>query len=62
MVTHLGKKCNPIFKITRAKEDGDMAQVAECLPSEHEALSSNSNTTKKNPKNSTVKINIIINF
>jgi hypothetical protein len=39
----LGKKCNPISKITRAKRAGGIAQLVEHLPSK----SSNPSTTKK---------------
>jgi hypothetical protein len=35
----LGKKRDPIPKIARTKRDGGMAQVIECLPSKHKALS-----------------------
>jgi ornithine carbamoyltransferase len=31
----------------KMKKAGDMAQVVECLPSKHEALSSNPSTTHK---------------
>jgi hypothetical protein len=44
----LGKKWDPISKITRAKKVGGMAQAAESLPSKHKALSPNSSTTKNN--------------
>jgi hypothetical protein len=40
------KKPDPISKITRGKLAGGMAQVVEYLPSEHEALSSNSSARK----------------
>jgi hypothetical protein len=33
---NLGKIQDTIQKITKAKRTGDMAQVAECLPSKHE--------------------------
>jgi hypothetical protein len=46
----LGKKQNPIFKITRAKMDGGMAQAVEYLPSKNEVLSSTFNTGKKKEK------------
>jgi signal recognition particle GTPase len=36
-----------VQKIIKAKRAGGMAQVVECLPCKHKALSSNSNTTKK---------------
>jgi hypothetical protein len=39
---------DPISKITRAKRMGVVAQTVECLLCKHEALSSNSNPTKKN--------------
>jgi hypothetical protein len=39
----LGKKCNPISKITRAKRAESIAQLVEHLPSK----SSNPSTTKK---------------
>jgi hypothetical protein len=38
---------DPIQKVTEAKRAGSMDQVVECLPSKHEALSSNSSTGKK---------------
>jgi hypothetical protein len=37
----LGKKQDPISKITRAKTAGGMAQVVERLPSNYKTLSSN---------------------
>jgi hypothetical protein len=40
----LGKKLDPISKITRAKRDGCVAQVVECLPSKCKGLSSNPST------------------
>jgi hypothetical protein len=49
----LGKKQNPIFKITRAKMDGGMAQAVEYLPSKNEVLSSTFNTGKKKKKQKT---------
>jgi hypothetical protein len=50
----LGKKQDPISKITRAKKAGDVAQAVECLP--HEALRSNSvllSPPKKSPERNT---------
>jgi hypothetical protein len=35
----LGKKQDPISKITKAKGAGGMAQAVECLPYKHKALS-----------------------
>jgi hypothetical protein len=43
----LGKKRDPISKVTRTKRTESMAQAIDCLPSKCEALSSNSSTTKK---------------
>jgi hypothetical protein len=43
----LGLKQDPIFKITKAKRTGGIAQVAEHLPSKLKALSSNHGTAKK---------------
>jgi hypothetical protein len=42
----LGKKQDPIFKITRAKMARDVVQMVECLSNKHKALNSNSGTTK----------------
>jgi hypothetical protein len=42
----LGKKQDPISKITRANRAGGVAQVEEHLPSKSEALSSNTSTAK----------------
>jgi hypothetical protein len=42
-------------KITRAKGAGGMAQVVKCLPSKHEAFSSNPRITKKKKRNSGVE-------
>jgi hypothetical protein len=55
--TGLGKKQNLIFKITRGKRAGGMAQVVECLPSKHKALSSNPSTT--NTKKMSVEFNLL---
>jgi hypothetical protein len=41
------KKQDPVFKTTRAKTAGGMAQVVEHLPSMCKALSSNPRTAKK---------------
>jgi hypothetical protein len=46
----LGKKRDPISKVTKAKRAGGAAQEVECLPSMCEALSSNRSTTKKKIK------------
>jgi hypothetical protein len=47
----LDKKQDLISKITTAKGAGRVAQVVGCLPSKHEALSSNpSNTPTKKKK------------
>jgi hypothetical protein len=40
----LGKKQDPISKITRAKRAGGVAQAVECLTHKHEALSPNPST------------------
>jgi hypothetical protein len=48
--TSLGKKRDPISKITRAKRAGGVAQVVEPLPSKCKALSSNPKTKKKKKK------------
>jgi hypothetical protein len=45
---------DPISKITRAKETGDMAQVVKCLPTKLEAINSNPSSQKKKK--------ILINF
>jgi hypothetical protein len=37
----LENKQDPIFKLTKAKRVGDIAQVIECLYDKREALSSN---------------------
>jgi hypothetical protein len=37
----MDKKLDPVFKITRAKRAGGVAQVVMCLPPHWEALSSN---------------------
>jgi hypothetical protein len=47
----MGRKQNPISKITRAKRIGGMAQAVEYVPSKHKALSSNPNKPKKKSKN-----------
>jgi hypothetical protein len=39
-----GKKQDPIWKVTKAKKAGGVAQVLELLPSKCEALSSNPST------------------
>jgi hypothetical protein len=36
-----------LYLINKAKKAGRVAQMVECLPSKHEALSSNSTTEKK---------------
>jgi hypothetical protein len=41
----LSKKEDSISKITITKRTGDVAQVLECLPSQHKALNSNPSTT-----------------
>jgi hypothetical protein len=38
---------DPVWKKTKAKRAGSMAQVVEHLPSNHEALSSNSSINNK---------------
>jgi hypothetical protein len=43
----LGKKGDPVSKITRVKRAGGMAKVVEYLSSKCEVLSSNPSTTKK---------------
>jgi hypothetical protein len=45
-----GKKQDPISKIFKTKRAGGMVQVAECLPSKCEAVSSNPSTAKKKKK------------
>jgi hypothetical protein len=44
----LGKKQDPIFKITTAKRAGRVPRAVQLLPSKHEVLSANPSTTKKN--------------
>jgi hypothetical protein len=46
----LGKKRDPISKITREKRPRVMAQVVEHLPSKCQALSSNPSIAKKKKK------------
>jgi hypothetical protein len=46
--TGLGKKRDPISKITRARRVGGIIQVVEYLPTKYTALSSNSSTAEKN--------------
>jgi hypothetical protein len=41
------KREDPISKISNTKRTGRVAQVVECLPSKHKALSANPCTTKK---------------
>jgi hypothetical protein len=41
---------DPYPKILKQKTVGNMAQVAECLPSKQETLHSNPSTTKKKKK------------
>jgi phosphatidate phosphatase PAH1 len=48
--TSLGKKQDPISKITRTKRAGGIVQVVECLPSKHEALNQISIPQKKKKK------------
>jgi hypothetical protein len=43
----LGKKGDPISKITRAKRARGAAQVVECLPSKWKALSLNPSTDQE---------------
>jgi hypothetical protein len=47
----LGKKQDPISKITRAKRVGGVKQAVEYLPRKYENLSSNPSTTKNKQKN-----------
>jgi hypothetical protein len=42
----LGKKQDPIFKMTRAKRTAEVAETIENLPHKHEALSSNPSTAE----------------
>jgi hypothetical protein len=42
-----GKIGDSVFKMTRGKRAGVMAQVVDCLPLEHEVLNSNASTAKK---------------
>jgi hypothetical protein len=46
----LGKKQEPIFKITRVKGAGSMTQLVKHLPSKHKALSKNPSFTRKKEK------------
>jgi hypothetical protein len=39
-----------MLKITKAKRAGSVAKLVECLPSNHEALSSNPRKKKKKTK------------
>jgi hypothetical protein len=41
------KAWDPVWKVTKAKKDWDVAQVVECLPSKSKALNSKPSTTKK---------------
>jgi hypothetical protein len=50
-----GKKQDPIFKITRAKRAGGMAQTAKHLPSKQDILSSE-NSSLKNKKQKQLEI------
>jgi hypothetical protein len=53
----LGRKQNPISKITRAKRVGGVAQMVECLPSKCKALWSNPSTTHtKKPQKAKTRI------
>jgi hypothetical protein len=47
----LGKKQDPISKITRAKSAGGVVQAVEGLPSKHKALHLNPSTAKGNNDN-----------
>jgi hypothetical protein len=44
--TILGKRQDPISNITRVKRTGGLAQVVQCLPRKHKALSQNPNTSR----------------
>jgi dihydroxyacid dehydratase/phosphogluconate dehydratase len=46
----LGKKLDPMSKITRVKRAGGVTQVIEYLPSKNKILSSNPSTTQKKKK------------
>jgi hypothetical protein len=46
VLASLSKKQDPVFKITRPKRAGGVAQVVERLPCKSDALSSNTSTTK----------------
>jgi hypothetical protein len=54
----LGKKQDPISKITRAKRAGGVVQAVEYLPNKHKALTSNPNTVKKKKKN--CELNVVL--
>jgi hypothetical protein len=58
----LGKKGDPIAKITKAKRAEVLAQVVECLPSKHEALKSNPSTEKKKRKEKEIKKQRKLNY
>jgi hypothetical protein len=51
-----GQKGRPYLKNTQSIRAGDMAQVVECLPKKHEALSSNSIVEKKENQICTISI------
>lgn len=46
----LDKKKKPYLENTKAKEAGEVAQVAECLPIKQEALGSNPSSAKRKRK------------
>jgi hypothetical protein len=46
----MGKMGDPIQKVNETKKAGDMPQKVKHLPHKHEALSSNTSTTKNNDK------------
>jgi hypothetical protein len=45
-----------VYKITKVKRAGEVAQVGEHLPSKHKALISNTSTKKKKKKRTTAPI------
>jgi hypothetical protein len=55
----LGKKLDPISKLTRREKVEIVTQAVEQLPRKHEALSSNPSTAKKKEKK-TLKIKEIV--
>jgi hypothetical protein len=66
----LGKKQDPLSKITRSKRAGGAAQAVESLPSKYKALNLNPSTAKKfflkvfflNPLSSEVVESVLFSF